>query len=157
MKDLVRRDNLLFTAALCFYIIAGMLTLGLFLLNGSAPSRQASRTQSSLYDIRPELKGMTDTSPDVPPEQAAEENEVLDTEEVHYYVFTATNISNFLNVRKEPDPDAEIIYRMPPGTTGYVLERGESWSLIQTADVIGYSYNDYLDFQEVSEDEYLAW
>lgn len=148
MQNLTGRNNFFITASLWVYILAGTIASSLFMLDAYGLSKQASHTQASLYDIRPELTGTTDTTP----EEAEEEEE-----DVHYYAFTTTNKITSLHVRKEPGMNGEIIYRLPPKSTGYVLELGESWSLIQTPEITGYSYNGYLDFQEVSEEEYLAW
>ena len=155
MKNPVSINGFLITAALWIYIVAGALVSGLFMLNVYSLSRQterASHTQTPLYDIRPELNKAADTTP-----APSEEDEEPSIEEVHYYAFTTTNKVSILHVRKEPSMDAEIIFRLPPASTGYVLERGESWSLIQTPEISGYCNNGYLDFQEVSEEEYLVW
>ena len=34
------------------------------------------------------------------------------------------------------------------------LEKGPVWSLVQSGDVTGYVFNEYLDFQEISKEEY---
>ena len=50
--------------------------------------------------------------------------------------------------------NAQVIARFSPGITGYVLEKGPVWSLVQSGDVTGYVFNEYLDFQEISKEEY---
>ena len=60
-----------------------------------------------------------------------------------------------LHVRKQPGMDGEIIDYLDPGTTGYVLERGDDWSLVQTSEITGYVSNQYLQFQEIPAEEYL--
>lgn len=172
MKKFTGKNGFPLIAALVFYIFAGAFALVLFSRGSSHLPWQVSPTQNSaLYDIRPELNATTAQKEESAAEQIAEpfaepsaaseptpaEEEETTAEEIHYYAFTTTNQYTILRVREKPDINSKIIYRLFPGSTGYVLERGDSWSLIQTPEATGYSHNDYLDFQEVSEEEYLVW
>lgn len=157
-------------ATLVFYISAGAVALVLLSWGNSRLPWQLSPAQSNtLYDIRPELNATTaqKEEPEKPEEATVEsiatpeptpvQEEEPVAEDIHYYAFTTTNKYTILRVREEPDINGKVIYRLSPGSTGYVLERGESWSLIQTPEATGYSHNGYLDFQEISEEEYLVW
>ena len=70
-----------------------------------------------------------------------------------YYSYVTTNRYNRLNVRKDPSTEGEIIYKLAPGSRGYVLERGDKWSYIRTDKVDGYSSNTYLSFEELDKDK----
>ena len=67
----------------------------------------------------------------------------------HYYKYRTTNKHNRLRVRKEPSTDGEIIYKLAPGATGYVLSREDGWSYIRTDKCDGYSSDAYLTFEEL--------
>lgn len=83
---------------------------------------------------------------------AADVNDTVDSGK-KYYKYTTTNRYNHLRVRKGADESEEIIDRLSPGATGYVLEKGDKWSLIRTPKVDGYSSNSYLMFEEISKEE----
>lgn len=87
--------------------------------------------------------------------KAADEATDADTDDFDedaYYRYTTTNRYNRLNVRKDPSTSGEIIYKLPPNSSGYVLERGDKWSYIRTDKVDGYSSNSYLAFEELDKD-----
>ena len=71
-----------------------------------------------------------------------------------FYAFTAVHRKGRLNVRVSADTNAPIVGRLTSGAEGLVLEKGTEWSLIQTGDITGYVYNQYLEFHEIPEEEY---
>ena len=73
-----------------------------------------------------------------------------------YYGFSLNNVSSWLNVRKEPKKSSAILGQLKPGSTGYIIEQDEEWSLIVSADgkLKGYCFNEYLNISEVDEAEY---
>ena len=93
---------------------------------------------------------------DASPQETAEPpaTQAMEPEPV-YYSFITLNTRSVLHVRKQPGMDGEIIDYLNPGTTGYVLERGDDWSLVQTSEITGYVSNQYLQFQEIPAEEYL--
>ena len=72
----------------------------------------------------------------------------------HYYSFTAINTTTILHMREEPDINSKSIYKLKPGTSGYVLELGDDWSLVTADTHVGYCSNEYLNMKEIPEDEY---
>ncbi len=84
------------------------------------------------------------------PEEPAGEPE----ETRHYYSFTAINSTTILHMREEPDINSRSIYQVKPGTTGYVLELGDDWSQVTAEGHVGYCSNEYLNMQEIPEEEY---
>ena len=151
MKNFViAKSEYPFIAALILYVLAGAVALSLYFSGGvkSLPASIVAQQGDELYDIRPELNET--------PEQVAQEA----AEETHYYAFTTVTKINNLHVRTGPSLDAEIIGKLPKGTTGFILERGESWSKVQVQEpqeLTGYCFNGYLDMQEVPKEEYLVW
>lgn len=76
---------------------------------------------------------------------------------VHYYRFKVINIDSTLRVRDKGSFSGKVIARFKNGREGYVLEKGEEWSKIVTKEgtFTGYCYNDYLEFTEISKDEFI--
>lgn len=57
-------------------------------------------------------------------------------------------IDNSLNVRETPSTDGAIVGKMVVGSLADVIERGESWTKIQSGNVEGYVSNDYLVYDD---------
>lgn len=59
--------------------------------------------------------------------------------------------SDTLNVRAEPDPQADVVGQLPPSTTGVVAVGGEqrvgpsTWRKVRCGDVIGWVNGRFLD------------
>ena len=91
-------------------------------------------------------------------EPETEESTEKITEQVeepeHYYTFTTTNKSTILNMRNAPNKKGSIIAKLNPHTTGYVIEKGEKWTKLATKKKIGYCATQYLEFDEISKEEY---
>ena len=73
-----------------------------------------------------------------------------------YYGFALKDVSSWLNVRKEPKKSAAILDRLKPGSTGFILEEGDEWSLVLSEDgkIKGYCFNEYLSIREVDAADY---
>lgn len=137
-----------------FYILVGIFICYVLFLFGSSLAKNPLTASGSVLPVSASASPKEDDTSD---SETIDESglETDDTESV-YYSFVTTNTKTALNVRKQPGMDSEIIYRLSPGTTGYVLEQGESWSLIQTTEITGYVSNKYLKFEEIPEEEYLS-
>ncbi len=79
------------------------------------------------------------------PAETAEENKT-------YYSFTVINSD--LNMRQEPNSKSKILGRLKKGTTGYLIEQGEEFSLCAADNKICYLSNKYLEMKEVTAEEY---
>ena len=86
-------------------------------------------------------------------EPKTQENMPKDEAEV-YYAFIAAHTKGRLHVRKSDSIEAGIIANLSPNASGYVLEKGPVWSLIQSGNVKGYVFNEYLEFREISKEEF---
>ncbi len=88
-----------------------------------------------------------------------EESSGQDSEkaDIHYYKFKVINIDSTLRVRDSASFSGKVIARVKNGREGFILEKGEEWSKIVTKEgtYTGYCYNDYLEFTEISKDEFL--
>lgn len=147
-----------------FYILAGILICSALFLLGSSLAKNPVAA-GSLFpasaspkeeDALPEESDVADASGQETEDASAEESaDASEEEPTIYYSFVTLNTKSALHVRIQPGMDAEIISRLAPGTTGYVLERGDDWSLIQTSEITGYVSNRYLQFEEIPKEEYL--
>ena len=140
----MNKNKFFLLSVMSLYIAAGVLACAFFFFRGSSLPGNDTSSLSVLHYIKPEL------SRSVLPEVS----ETASEEEPVYYAFTISNVYTFLHVRQEPGLDAQIIAQFLPGTTGYVLEKGSSWSLVRSGSITGYVYNEYLDFREIPKEEY---
>lgn len=56
------------------------------------------------------------------------------------------NVEDYVSVRAEANAEATIEGRLYKGDGGYILERAEGWTKIQSGELIGYVSNEYLLF-----------
>lgn len=77
---------------------------------------------------------VTPPEPELTEEEKAWQNRIL------------ANVSNNLNVRKEPNASGKIVGKLERGDYGEILERGEEWTKIQSGNVVGYVSNAYCLF-----------
>ena len=137
-----------------FYILAGCLICSALLLYGSSLAKHPLAS-GSVFPVSASAKEAEDSAdasedsviPDAPSEEETTEP-AADPAPVSY-TFVTLNTKSALHVRVQPGMDAEIIFRLSPGATGDVLERGDAWSLIRTSEITGYVSNQYLQFQEI--------
>lgn len=178
--------HLIFSIAILIYLLAGGLAVFYYARYGSAykagvfdiPERVGNRAEVVGFPVGGSAENEPAVSEDIPaeealpPEQEASspseetaepygESEASSLPEAgqdrHYYRLKTITTTKVLHLRTGPSLSAEIIYRMPPGTPGYVLHRGEYWSYIvaETANGIqlGFAANKYLSFEEIAPEE----
>ena len=103
---------------------------------------------TEIYDdteVDPE-DGEGDTTPETP------ENPDVNEEDLWAKRMIA-NVSNTLNVRKEPKSDGAIVGKMERGAYGIVLEKGEEWTKIISGTVEGYIATRYCYFGEEAKNK----
>lgn len=61
------------------------------------------------------------------------------------------DVQNSVNVRMEPDEESEKVGKLYKDCGGYIIEYTETWTKIQSGNVIGWVRNDYLLFAEEAE------
>ncbi len=87
-------------------------------------------------------------------EETEETTEEPTTEEPKPEMFVA-NAKTYINVRKGPSTDTELVGKFYAGSGGIILEKGEEWSLVSSGNVVGYVFNELMFFGE--EAEAKAW
>ncbi len=148
-----KKTKAIFLAAMAFYAAVGIIACGFLFANGSSlPSAPAAAVESP-YDIKPEL--LASQAPEETPKPTPEPEEEPSREADAYYLYEVVPVSA-LNVRVAPGMQSDILFTVTTGTAGIVLEKGETWSQIKTPLGEGYASNRYLEFTEVSREEYLA-
>lgn len=70
-------------------------------------------------------------------------------------MFVTTVEDQYMNVRKEPGTESEIVGKLYEGSGGTVVKKGDEWSLITSGNVTGYVYNKYVLFGEEAKE--YAW
>lgn len=79
----------------------------------------------------------------------------LDLEEIaeeEKSTLVMANVTNALNVRVEPNVDAEKAGKLYKDCGGTILERRDGWTKIQSGDLIGWANDEYLLFGEEAEE-----
>ncbi len=61
------------------------------------------------------------------------------------------NVSNALNVRAEPNTEADKVGKLYKDCGGTILERRDGWTLLQSGELIGWASDEYLLFGEEAE------
>jgi len=151
-------------AAISFYVVVGVTACVFFFLKGSSLSGDLIMAHTTLAESVPETSGdgpvaipeteqETETPQTQPAETQAPETESPQEAPV-YYAFTTLNTTTSLHVREGASMEAKIIARLSPGVTGYVLEKGPVWSLVDAGGIVGYIFNEYLEFREIPREEY---
>ncbi len=59
-------------------------------------------------------------------------------------------VEEAVNVRKEPDEEAERVGSLPVHGIALVVEKGDTWTLIESGITLGYVRNDYLLFGDAA-------
>lgn len=165
-------QNLLFITLL-FYLLAGSCACVLFYVKSEKsretmmPDAMNERVigtidpEENSEEIAIETEEVQDAGDEETAAAAESETEALpepeteeETAQKKYYKFSTVNKKGGLRVREAPSMEAETSAKLPPSTTGYVLEQGTVWSLITTGDVTGYAFNEYLKLEEIPEEEF---
>ncbi|MBQ7678798.1 MAG: SH3 domain-containing protein [Butyrivibrio sp.] len=154
-------------AAVALFVMAFFGLRGIRSITVNEPATLAELTYNYVDELEEEEEAPPEPEPAEEPEAlpAAEEApaeepaaESAPEPEVHYYRFNTNNTEQGLRIRVAPSLRADIIAKMHPGSRGYVLEYGDGWSIVMPdeRDVIGYSYNEYLDLEEITEEAFHA-
>lgn len=114
---------------------------------------------SGLYDTLEEtdqmvsdLYGTIDDDSDLPETN----DDALEEPVREYYSFVTNNVTSHLNMRSEPGMEAKVIYRLPPRSSGVILELGDEWSKVLADGYTGYCSNEYMTMKEMTKEEYEA-
>lgn len=72
-----------------------------------------------------------------------------------YFTFKTSTTRTVLNFRKEPSENAKVLWKLAPGTFGYILLPGNEWCKVALENgEIGYCATEYLDMTEVTRADF---
>ncbi|HPF28496.1 MAG TPA: cell wall hydrolase [Lachnospiraceae bacterium] len=63
------------------------------------------------------------------------------------------NVTDSVNVRQEPDENADKVGKFYKDCGGYIIEYTEEWTKIESGNLIGWVNNDYLTFGDEAQQE----
>lgn len=72
-------------------------------------------------------------------------------EEMDFSELVMANVQQELNVRSRAGNDAEIVGKLYKDCGGFVLERADGWTKIQSGNLIGWADDEFLAFDEEAE------
>jgi uncharacterized protein YgiM (DUF1202 family) len=72
-------------------------------------------------------------------------------EEEEESTLVMANVKNALNVRSEPDEEAEKVGMLYKDCGGTILERQDGWTKLKSGNLVGWANDDYLLFDEEAE------
>lgn len=67
------------------------------------------------------------------------------------YTMVMAKTTDYVNVRKDPSPEAEVVGVLYNDCGGDILKRGVGWTMVQSGALMGWVNNDYLYFEEEAE------
>lgn len=80
-----------------------------------------------------------------------DENGGTEDEEEQEGQLVMAHVNNVLNVRKEPDVEAELAGYLYADCGGSILERRDGWTKLESGELIGWASDEYLLFGEEAE------
>ena len=86
------------------------------------------------------------TEEDLSSEETVEEEVIVEEEKPDYSNFFMADVQDFVNVRKEPNTDCEIVGKLYKKCGGDIIERGDGWTHIKSGELEGWVRNDFLLF-----------
>lgn len=174
----MKGNKTLLLTVMLFYMVAGAAACMVFFTYGTFWDREEKPAVVSYYEqetravlaettiaeteavlaesvAEPESQTVPETAETPAEEESSEALAPPETEPTPYYSFRVMNIQGRLHVREGAGSSYAVVASLNPGSSGFVLEKGPQWSLIQTENVKGYVYNKYVEFEEIPQEEYL--
>ena len=69
-----------------------------------------------------------------------------------FYRYTVKTQKGRLHLREKPN--GKILDKVPSGTTGYVIEKNDGWSVIEYDDTIYYASSNFLVMEEIAKKDF---
>ncbi|MCR4891525.1 MAG: hypothetical protein K5989_05030 [Lachnospiraceae bacterium] len=123
-------------------------------LSQQSSKKGQERKDSADGDDNKEAAVSENTVAEAEPEPEPEITIIPEEKEKHYYSFKAVTKKTKLHMREKPNINSKSVAKLASGATGYVLELGDEWSYVTTGKQTGYCSNEFLNFTEISEEEF---
>lgn len=102
----------------------------------------------SVLDLIPEEENTEKTEPETvpaePQPEAPVENKPVVSVLPEYTVLGVANVTNYLNVREEPDLDGKILGKLPMNAGCEIMEEINGWYKVKSGELEGYVAGEYL-------------
>lgn len=102
----------------------------------------------SVVDLIPEEENTEKTEPETvpaePQPEAPVENKPVVSVLPEYTVLGVANVTNYLNVREEPDLDGKILGKLPMNAGCEIMEEINGWYKVKSGELEGYVAGEYL-------------
>ncbi len=72
------------------------------------------------------------------------------------FKYAVADVTGKLNIRKEAEPDSEVLGILPSGAYCEVIERSREWAKIKSGDITGYVSSEYMVFNEEAVEKLTA-
>ena len=163
----MKKEKGLIIAAMAFFLVSGIAACFVRQYRDGQDSGPVPVYVNQHWVLQPQTTEAPEEIPEQQPEEAPvqeaevkqpeteQEQETGQTQPV-YYAFTVRRDISALHIRITPGMDGKILGWLKPGRTGYVLEHGEEWSLVITGTKSGYVYNEYIELEEIPEEDFPA-
>lgn len=132
-------------------VVMGILCMALSFIFGTGMTVEASNTKNYLDTLNVGVASIIDPSvyntSDIisatllPSREMPEEESTL----------VMANVQSALNVRTEPNEDADRVGKLYKDCGGSIIERKDGWTKIQSGNLIGWASDEYLLFGEEAE------
>lgn len=103
-------------------------------------------------DVREPEEGTKEAADKTPKGEVEEASTGKSEETADEEQLVMANVSNVLNVRREPDTEAELAGYLYADCGGTILERRDGWTLLVSGELTGWAKDDYLLFGEEAEE-----
>lgn len=131
-------------AVLCVVILAALACTETML--GMTIRGYAEESVSSEDILGQACAGAAEVLEDVEPT----EEEIEEIREANWWKAPGTlvmaDVNDSVNVRLEPDEESERVGKLYKDCGGYIIEYTEEWTKLQSGNVVGWVYNEYLIF-----------
>lgn len=111
---------------------------------GSDLNTEVAGTESTLVVTAPVDETESSDSEEVITEPELEEDE----EQIDWANSLMADVEDALNVRTEPDEEADLAGKLEKGDCATVLEKGDEWTKIESGELVGYVKNEYCHYGE---------
>lgn len=150
----MKKEKGLIIVAMAFFLISGIAACVFRQYRDGQENGPVPVYVNQHWELQPQTTETPEEIPEQKPEDVPAQNPETKPEEPAYYAFTVRGDITALHIRLTPGLDGQILGKLKPNETGYVLERGEEWSLVTTGKKSGYVFNYYIVMEEIAKEDF---
>ena len=107
------------------------------------PDNKVDSTEDGQVTVEKEDTNVVTTPSDGSDVVVEEEPTPEELEQQEWQNYLMADVKEYLNVRVEPNVEAELAGRLHKGARATVLEKGPEWTKIESGNLVGYVSNEY--------------